>query len=1160
MTLRSLRVFISSPGDVAEERVIARRVIGRLDAQFGELIQVEAVFWEHLPLAATASFQEQLQKPSDTDVAIVILWSRLGTVLPSTLRREDGSTFASGTEYEFEDAVAGFRRTGRPHLLAYRKTAPTPTPSDLAALEEAVAQKQAMERFVDRWFRKGDGSFKAAFHNFAAPADFEDLLEAHLAKLVETYLPAGASARSSTPTWRGSSPFRGLEVFEPQHAAVFFGRTAAVASVLSRLRSQGLAQKAFVLIVSMSGGGKSSLVRAGVLPLMMQPGVVGTATAWRHAVVRPSDGLGDPLQALARAIVDATVPDGGSAAAVSSLAEAPDTIAARTIVRLDAIDAGPTGSGCHLVLVVDQLEEAFSDERIDDAARAAFFAAIDALARSGRVWIVATVRSDAYPRVVEQPLLLALKEGDGQFDLVPPNLREIGQIIRFPAAAAGLRFEFRASTAERLDDVIRDAAARNPGALPLLQFLLEELYKRRNAENVLTFRAYEELGGVEGALAQRAEAVLAEVGEQARNALPVVLRELVTFGNDDETKALRRITPRSAFESAAAIALVDALIEARLLVSTLDAAGESVISLAHEALLEFWPRLRAWRDADRELLLVHARLDAAARAWEKNARSGDLLLARGKPLAEARALVSAAVRLTPSEAALVDASTRRARRFAQLQAGAITVLGLLTVVAGAAAYRATVESRRAQVQATTAQRTTDFMVSLFASADPDQNQGQKVTVQEVLDRGVTQIDSELKDEDSVKANLLRAMGESYNGLGLYKKARGVLESAQVEALRGGVATDGLKVRMALADNLFQDGDYVNAEAAYRRSVSDARAIHGAEHVAVAQAMIGIGESLFEQNKSAEAEQEYRDALAMMLRLGAGQTVDAARVLDDLGRLLVASARFGEAEPSYIRALDIEKSLFGSKHSSVARSLNNLASLYFQTGQYDKAKAAFSEALPVYRSVFGNHHRRVAVVLNNLGRLELMSNQLALAESHLSESVAINREVLTPGHDQFIVALNNMAMVLMATGRAPLARPLLDEALQIARSRNHWMLSQVLDNEAELGLLLPTVPDGRASLAEARDVLSKRYGDKLNTTDAWRSAIVDITEAGYRLDHQESSEAQHLLLKALPVLEKQFGTRNLFVDRTLARLALAYERSGEVERSNAYRARLAAADP
>ncbi|MGI9025743.1 MAG: tetratricopeptide repeat protein [Burkholderiaceae bacterium] len=1145
MALRTLRVFISSPGDVAEERVIARRVIGRLDSQFGELLHLEAVFWEHAPLVATASFQEQLAKPSETDVTIVILWSRLGTALPPHIRREEGSVYASGTEFEFEDAVTGFQRCGKPRLLVYRKTAATTETSDLKSLEDAVRQKQAMERFVAKWFRNdADGSLKAAFHNFASPAEFEDLLEAHMTRLAEQHLPAGAVVHGGAPTWRGSSPFRGLEVFEPQHSPVFFGRTAAVASVLAKLRMQAQARKAFVLIVSMSGGGKSSLVRAGVLPLMVQPGVVGMATIWRHAVMRPSDGRGRPTRALVRALllatmIDATEDNDLDIDESATALERPLDLAQRLCDRLDAIarDRSPDDAAeCHLALVVDQLEEMFSDERIAEQDRDSFFAAIDALARGGKVWVIATMRSDAYPRISEQLLLVALKEGEGQFDLLPPSLREIGQIIRFPAAAAGLRFEVRTSTAERLDDVIRDAAAKNPGALPLLQFLLEELYKRRNNEDVLTFRAYEQLGGVEGALAQRAEAVLASVSGRAQKSLTSVLRELVTFGGDDESKPLRRVAPRDAFQSKDARELVDALIEARLLVSTLDADGQSAISLAHEALLEFWPRLRSWRDEDRELLLVHARLTSATRAWEKNARSADLLLARGKPLSEAKELVSAGVHLTAPESALLIASERRARRFAQLRAGAIIGLGGLAVVAAGAAYKANVESGRAQVQATTAQRTTDFMVSLFANADPDQSQGEKVTVREVLDRGVVQIGNALQGEDSVRANLLRAMGQSYDGLGMFAKAKEVLLEAVAKAGRGGIPVDLMRARMALAENRYQDGDYDESEALYRAALVQARQIEGNESMAVAQALTGIGENLAEKNAREEAESNLRKALALDIKLRGERDKDTARTLDALGRLMYFAGQYDEVEALYRRLIEVQKAVYGARHTFVARTLNNLATVNSQLGRYDEAERAYAEALDIKRSVVGDKHRSTAVALNNLGRVELMRGRLDAARAHLNEAVAIDRSALAPGHDGFIVPLNNLAMVLMAQGHAEDAKELLDEAAEIAKSRKHWMLNQVLGNQAEQLLMTGHVAESRAALDQAKALAASQYGTKLTTTDSWRVAVLDTTEASYYLAIGRPADAQRLLVGALPKLEKQFGPHSFFVDRATERLA------------------------
>ena len=118
-----LTIFISSPGDVYEERTLAQRMVERLQSEYAGRVVLEPIFWEHEPLAATATFQDQIARPGSADVMVSILWSRLGTRLPKNYIRGDGSRYESGTEYEFEDALASFRETGKPHLLVYRNRA-----------------------------------------------------------------------------------------------------------------------------------------------------------------------------------------------------------------------------------------------------------------------------------------------------------------------------------------------------------------------------------------------------------------------------------------------------------------------------------------------------------------------------------------------------------------------------------------------------------------------------------------------------------------------------------------------------------------------------------------------------------------------------------------------------------------------------------------------------------------------------------------------------------------------------------------------------------------------------------------------------------------------------------------------------------------------------
>jgi tetratricopeptide (TPR) repeat protein len=1023
-------------------------------------------------------------------------------------------------------------------------------------------------RFVDRQ----SGALTAAFHPFESPADFEELLEAHLTRIIERSLDSSLRARTTVKAWRQGSPFRGLETFEPEHAPIFFGRTAAIASVLMKLRRQAERGTAFVLIIGMSGGGKSSLARAGVLPLMVQPGVLGRAPEWRHACFRPSDGKGDLALALIRGLSQSSaLPDLVAGEDVeqerlrTTLCVNPAAFADIVASRLAAqpTDSGapatpPEGSR-HLALVVDQLEEIFSDERIDAAQRETFTAALHALSRTGSIWIIATLRSDLYPKLIELPLLLSLKEGDGQFDLLPPTLREIGQIIRLPAAAAGLRFESHAHTAERLDETIRDAAAGNSAALPLLQFLLEELYNRRSPDNVLTFRAYEELGGVAGALARRAEEVFEGVSVEARNALPSVLSELVSLSIEDESKPLRRMAPLAAFTSAPARELVNALLAARLFVSSLDDQGLPVVSVAHEALLEHWPRVHNWREQNRENLRAHARLAAATRAWERESRSPDFLLARGKPLAEARALIADGVRLSDAERALVTDSNRRAHRFQRWRAAAVIGLVVLAGSATVAAYFANRESKRASIQASTSQRTTDFLVSLFSIADPGESRGETVTVREVLDRGVDEIKSSLSDEPAVRANLMRAMGQAYNGLGLYPKAKTLLEQAVLDAEQGERGDTLIRARIELGLNHYMDGEYEQASGEYRQALREAEELHGEKHDLVAASLRGLADSIFELDQAEEAERLYRRALAIELDLHGEQHADTARTQHDLGILLYYQRSYDEAEKLYRKSLTTYQSLYGQNHPSVGRGLNDLAVLLYDTGRFDAALKTYREAVQVYQKVFGEQHPEYASGIYNLGRVQLVTGDLKAAESQFRRALAIDRQRLAPDHEDLILPLNSLAMVQIAQGNYAEAESLLNEALAGAREHKHWMLNQVLTNVADLYVRQHRVGEAGAALDEARTLLDTEYGEELTGTAAWRLAILNSVAGSYELERGRLPEAERLLTSAWPVLRERFGPRSYFGDQCLLRLSRLYEAQGNRKIAQEYRAMVTKAD-
>ncbi len=344
-----------------------------------------------------------------------------------------------------------------------------------------------------------------------------------------------------------------------------------------------------------------------------------------------------------------------------------------------------------LALVVDQMEELFSADRVNEQQRAGFVKALAALARSGQVWIIGTMRSDFYPRCADLPELAALKAGAGQFDLLPPTAPQLAQMIGDPARAAGLRFEEKA-TGERLDHVLQETALRDPQALPLLEFTLAELYKLCSRDKapgeavVLTFAAYDQLGGMEGAL-RGAEEEYARLPANVQAALPAVFRALVTVRQgEDEAIVAQPVLSEVFTAGTEQNTLVEAFIRARLFVSDRTSTEQkAMVRLAHEALLRCWPRLIQWLTANREYLRIRARVSEEAARWRGEGRLPELLLAPGKPLAEGEFILNQ--QRQELDAAIVEyiersrRSAARARRWRRVAATAF----LLSLVIGTVA-------------------------------------------------------------------------------------------------------------------------------------------------------------------------------------------------------------------------------------------------------------------------------------------------------------------------------------------------------------------------------------------------------------------------------------------------------------------------------------------
>jgi WD40 repeat protein/TPR repeat protein len=649
MARPTFRIFVSSPGDVTAAREVAAQVIEKVAHDYARFLTLEPYLWEYEPMLASGHFEDSIDPPSRFDAVILILGSRLGTPLPErTAVREyrgiDGRTPVTGTEWEFEDALASARANGLPDLLVYRSSSKAEIDTwNVQSRKASLAQIDALDVFWSRHFADGV-SFIGGYTRFKnldeLAAKFEGDLRRCLSRRVESLNPAERTAVSRV--WL-NAPFRGLETYEFEHSAIFFGRDEAIRAALLRLVTNAEEGCAFLLVLGASGSGKSSLVKAGIVPRLLIPQRVSGSCFLRRAIFRPSDALRgeDLFDALARCLTEsnktANLPELlGPSTPLSALAQHlressrhPDLPFVMVLDRL-AQQACEQGrmlrfERAKLILVIDQFEEIFTLERVSPEERQHFIELVVALARSGRIWIVATMRADFWhQRAGEAPQLVEIAEGKGRLDLLLPTPAELSQMIRRPADAAAIEFETHVTTGIPLNDLIGQAAAREPGALPLLSYLLDQLYEKdiqKDGGHVLTYASYSELGGLKGAIATCADAVLRAQPPEVRQSLPTLLFALVQMSADDASieRAVARRAPLSDFPAGSpSRRLVDALLDpsARLLV--VDAMGDkpATVRLAHEALISEWQSARDFVAGNTEILKIRRMLEERQVRWQ----------------------------------------------------------------------------------------------------------------------------------------------------------------------------------------------------------------------------------------------------------------------------------------------------------------------------------------------------------------------------------------------------------------------------------------------------------------------------------------------------------------------------------------------------------------
>ena len=645
--------------------------------------------------------------------------------------------YRAGRQAESLDAFRDVRYT----LVETLGLEPGP---ELRRLQEAILrQDPALDRVVpdEAWASRETAQRLDAGAGLASRrrTELRELEHELAADVVDLHTLRGRVAQPGPV--QTACPFKGLQPFDVDDAELFFGRERLVAELVARLPGTSL-----LGVIGPSGSGKSSVVRAGLLPALAA-GVLSGSERWTRVLLRPGE---QPGAALARALGGVPLP-----------------------AALGRVEPGE-----RLLVVVDQFEEVFT-VCTEPAERVAFLdelAGTAAADTDGRLLVVLALRADFYGACASHPRFARLL-GANQVLVGPMRPDELGRAIEEPATAAGLVVE--PELAARL---VEETAGRT-GGLPLLSTTLLELWERRSDDR-LTIRAYERTGGVNGAVARLAERAYDRLssGEAA-----VARNMLVRLAGAGEAEvAVKRQVPLAELDlgrDAAARRVLDVLTANRLVT-----VGGDTVEVAHEALLREWPRLRSWLEQDAEARRLHRHVTLAAREWEAGGRDpGELY--RGARLASALDLaaehgdvLNRLEREFLDEARLVSEresvrAHRMNRRLRMLLAGALVAL----VAAGALGLVALDQRGDARRTATV--------------AEAQRLGAQALTVDE-LDRALLLARTGVALEDSVatRGNLLAAL------LRVPRGSLGVLPDVRDNAIYG-IALSPRGDRIAVGDHV-----------------------------------------------------------------------------------------------------------------------------------------------------------------------------------------------------------------------------------------------------------------------------------------------------------------------------------------------------------------------
>ena len=879
----------------------------------------------------------------------------------------------------------------------------------------------------------------------------EDIIESGHRTYRLTLLPNFDAVSVPSPD---SNPYPGLASFSAADRIYFSGRNEDLGALIANLENKS----PLVLLLGASGIGKSSLVAAGLVPHYERE--------CRYSCHTIDCARADTLQSLEQKWLRSLTPS-----------------------------ANVSGGG-HL-LIIDHLEKLLdtveSSESIDSLVQV-----LRTALAIPKVRVVALLRSDWYPRLIEFPALVALLRENTTQLLANLPAAELREVVMRPARLAGLTFELSPNGASLADQILVDAQGGRD-QLPLLSVLLAQLYELRTSANVLTFEAYERLGTFSSCLARHAEQSLTELSDSDRAALPRVSLALLRISERGVTGRPRPLRTFDAEDRP----LIEHFIKRRLLTTWSDG-GTVMIAYCHDALVRNWPTLTRLIDSHKAHVLLREELTQSAQRWSANDCSRDFHLAPG-PLANARRVeADPHINLSASEIQLIAASDSTYARARRVRNVVTTALVALCIAALASASLLLQERQAVRTAERRAAESFEVLQQILRTTEP--------------------------------AVAARA------GL---EPARFLDHASQTLATGHFAPAVHAEVALTLAEIYQQQWRLSPVEAL----LADARAqseLVPEDLALAARVLTAEGKLAYNRNNYTLAKERYLSALQAIAN-SPDQRSLLATIKNNLGELHLAQGAFAEGIAAHSEALKIRRTLFPDGNQKVGESLQNLAGGERANGQLENAEQHYREAIVMQRQALGEEHPEVATAISNLSVLLMSRGRLDEAQALADDAWAIRRQVFGDQHPQTANSLHNVASLAVQRGDYARAVPLLQRSIEthqdlfgeqhiaVAAGMNNLGKAYIAQGQYESACEILARAIARFEQADPPNPLAAYFYYNLAAaelkTERGEDALQSVQTAIARLpaDHADQALFRTLQGSVLAELGKNFDSRRLFLD-------------------------------